>query len=370
MMLATLGWTVVHSLWQWTVIAGVVAFLLGLLHRHRAAARYVVACTGLVTMVAVSVVTFAAADSLARHDARMAMLYAFDGALIIPGIVPAGATILRIAAWLWLAGVALIAVYHVRACRHVRQLRRSPASPLPPAIEDGFGALCGALGVSGVELRATAQVPVPLVLGWRRPLILVPATLPATLSASECRVVLAHELEHVRRRDYLVNLCQTAIEALAFHHPAVHWISRQVRREREYCCDDLGARVAGDAALYARTLAKLEDARASADLAVAATSGTLLDRIQRLVQQPRRVLTTRRGTLLLLGALLVSIALLVITMNVPGPSTPPGVRMRMPRPGGSPSLVPQGLGRGKTRRPSSGDVGGQPRGPGQQRADR
>jgi len=97
--------------------------------------------------------------------------------------------------------------------------------------------------------------------------------------------VIAHELAHVRRYDYLVNLLQTALETLLFYHPAVWWLSRRVRVEREHACDDAAVECVGDALLYGRSLAALEQLRApAAALALAANGGSLMQRIQRLVR--------------------------------------------------------------------------------------
>jgi hypothetical protein len=95
--------------------------------------------------------------------------------------------------------------------------------------------------------------------------------------------VLAHEVAHIRRRDYLVNILQNLVETLFFYQPAVWWVSSRIRRERELCCDDLVVEMCGDAIGYARALAKLERLRAiSPELAISSTGGPLLYRIQRL----------------------------------------------------------------------------------------
>lgn len=144
--------------------------------------------------------------------------------------------------------------------------------------------------------------------------------------------MLAHELAHVRRRDYLANLIQMAAETLLFHHPAAHWISRRIRTEREYCCDDVAVSVGTDPADYARALAALDDARDDCRMAVAAASGTLLDRIQRIVGHPRPVLTPVRGIAALAAASVTAAILLTLASVVP-PQLPLDVKMRSKTPG-------------------------------------
>jgi beta-lactamase regulating signal transducer with metallopeptidase domain len=109
-------------------------------------------------------------------------------------------------------------------------------------------------------------------------------------------------------------------------------VSRQIRTEREYCCDDAAVAVSGDAHTYARALAALEDARSDQPLAVAAASGTLLDRIQRIVRHPRPALTAARGALICAVALVVAGAMLAVAINIPPPWVPAGVKLRRPMP--------------------------------------
>lgn len=97
--------------------------------------------------------------------------------------------------------------------------------------------------------------------------------------------VLAHELAHVRRHDYVVNLLQRVAEAVLFYHPAIWWISARVHEEREHCCDDLAIEICGDRDSYATALAELESRRTAAPvLGLAATDGQLLKRIRRILQ--------------------------------------------------------------------------------------
>ena len=101
------------------------------------------------------------------------------------------------------------------------------------------------------------------LIGWLRPVILFPASALTGLSAEQLEALLAHELAHIRRYDYLVNLLQTTVETLFFYHPAVWWVSAQVRQEREHCCDDLAVAACGDVLTYARALTALEQLRGS-----------------------------------------------------------------------------------------------------------
>jgi uncharacterized protein involved in exopolysaccharide biosynthesis len=141
------------------------------------------------------------------------------------------------------------------------------------------------MGVSRpVRLVRSALIEVPLVVGWLRPVILMPASSLLGLTPAQIEVILVHELAHIRRCDYLVNVLQKVVETLLFYHPAVWWISRSIREEREHCCDDLVVRICRDRMVYAQALFRLEQLRAvPAELALAATGGSLLRRVQRLL---------------------------------------------------------------------------------------
>src|SRR5207237_4946041 len=104
----------------------------------------------------------------------------------------------------------------------------------------------------------SALVDVPTVVGWLRPAILLPIAALASLSPEQVEAILAHELAHIRRHDYAVNVLQTFAETLLFYHPAVWWVSKRIRVEREHCCDDVAVAVCGDAVCYAEALATLE----------------------------------------------------------------------------------------------------------------
>jgi BlaR1 peptidase M56/HEAT repeats len=136
-----------------------------------------------------------------------------------------------------------------------------------------------------VRLVASALTQVPAVIGWWRPVILMPVSVltGGGLTPLQLDALLAHELAHVRRHDYLVNVLQTVIEALLFYHPAVWWVSTRVREEREHCCDDLAVAACGDARFYATALLTMEQLRTAPALALAANGGSLVGRVRRLL---------------------------------------------------------------------------------------
>jgi hypothetical protein len=180
-------------------------------------------------------------------------------------------------------------VYHLGGWRWTRRLSHQ-GRPAGEALSDMARDLCRRLQIRrAVSFLESTAVSVPTVVGWLRPVVLVPASTLTGLSHRQLEAILAHELAHVRRHDYLVNLLQTVVETFLFYHPAVWWISSQIRRERENCCDDLAVAVCGDRLSYARALVGLEELRtATPRLALAASGGSLTDRVRRLVGVPGR----------------------------------------------------------------------------------
>ena len=128
----------------------------------------------------------------------------------------------------------------------------------------------------------------PCVVGWIKPTVLIPVSAFTGLSVDDLEMIVAHELAHIRRHDVLVNYIQSAIETVLFFNPAVWWISRRIRVEREHCCDDIAAEVCGNRLAYARALTNLEGLRSTRPhLAPAADGTSLLKRVRRLAGMPR-----------------------------------------------------------------------------------
>lgn len=300
----------VHFLWQGALVGIATGGILVLLDKARASTRYAVALGALFLMAALPIAT---ASRLMDHTAGPVKsvtpvatertvsdpphLVARPAPMPVPMMAPrAGSAIetrklgVSLLPWifrLWLAGVAALSLFHLGGWSRVRRLPREgrPAGQELQALARDLG---GRLGIGrAVALLESTAASVPMVVGWLQPVVLVPASVLTGLPPSQLAAVLAHELAHVRRHDYLVNLLQTAVETLLFYHPAVWWVSAQVRRERENCCDDLAVAVCGDRLGYARALASLEGLRAPASpLVLAASGGSLVERIRRLVGAP------------------------------------------------------------------------------------
>jgi len=318
-----LGWSLLHSLWQLALVAALLASVNVLLRRRAAQARYLAATGALVLMVALPATTFvmvrdaAPRRSIAVVPAVRAAAFVEDegvAAAAAPAAAPAALVATarptrtgsstaplaalrlyeRLAAALpalvlaWAAGVGLLSVRVLGGWALAQRLKRSGRPVSLPDWEEAARRLCDRMRIwLPVRLCESALVEVPTVVGWLRPVVLLPVSTLIGLSPAQLEALLAHELAHVRRFDYLVNLVQTFGETLLFYHPAVWWVSHRMRLERELCCDDAAVGVCGDAIGYARALAELEGLRSLAPtLAVAANAGSLWQRVARLVGAP------------------------------------------------------------------------------------
>lgn len=282
-----LGWTLMHFLWQGTAIAMVHAALWVTLGRSLSPqGRYVLACLTLCVMTAALPVTFA-------------LIGVAEGSAV-PGWwdIPATAwrTVLGGTVAGWLLGVAACTVRLVAGWRFTVHLRVA-SHPAPPEWEQVVQRTAARVGAScPVRLLVSSLAEVPMVVGWLRPAILVPVGSLTGLPLEYMTALLAHELAHVRRRDYLAGIFQRVAESLLFYHPAVWWVSGQIRTERELCCDDIAVSGSGDVVTYVRALAELESRRPiRIRLAPAANGGRLLSRVRRLIEPSKAIMNHLPG---------------------------------------------------------------------------
>jgi GWxTD domain-containing protein len=284
-----IGWTILHSLWQGALIALLLGAALTLIRDARA--RYAAACLSLLAILAAFGVTLVRTlNSATALDNPIALglppgtLDALDAARTSPshlGFAP----MLPYLAPLWIAGVILFHLYSLASWIAARRLLRRGVCVPPDPWPRRLIALRDRLRIpAAVTLLESCFSDVPVVIGYLRPVILVPVGLLAAMPADQVEAILLHELAHIRRRDYLVNLLQTVVEGFLFYHPAVWWISHVIRTERENCCDDLVVATSGDAHRYASALAALEQNRSRCtEPALAANGGNLMKRIRRLL---------------------------------------------------------------------------------------
>ena len=315
-MIPTLATVLLHFLWQ-GVLVGVLAWmLLSLLHAARPQARYAVACAALLACVLLPALTFArlshgdasshavtaalpAAAAIAAPAATNSMMSTLSSPTnpLLPWIVT-----------LWAAGVGALALRMACGLWWVRRLRTRPPCGVAQRWEVCVDRLAWRFGIRRpVAVRLIEEGDSPLSVGWWKPMVLLPVAIAARMPEPLLEALIAHELAHIRRHDYLVNLLQGVVEALLFYHPVVWWLSHRIRVERELVADDLAAKQLGDPRRLALALSELDRLSVArsptpqlkfthATLAQAAHGGHLMSRIRQLLRPEHRIVG---GTLLL-----------------------------------------------------------------------
>ncbi len=304
-----LGWTLVHFTWQAAAVAVVLAIVMRWMRKSSSNLRYMAACGALILIVLMPMVTMTvvnvaptAIETIKTAEIDTPHVTGSQVVIEIPMAEPPQVTdtvtpktplktrfINTVEASLpfivvcWFVGVFGLSLWHLGGWTQLQRLRRKMVRPVGERINLKLKELSRQMGINRmVSIMESALVQVPTVVGHFKPVILLPASALTGLTADQLEAILAHELAHIKRCDYLVNMLQTVVEILGFYHPAVWWVSRKIRIERENCCDDLAIDLCTDKLRYAKALTTMEEIRGS-QLAIAATGGNLFDRIKRLL---------------------------------------------------------------------------------------
>ncbi|MBZ2208912.1 M56 family metallopeptidase [Massilia soli] len=294
-----LAWALLDFVWQGMLIGWGAALLLAAMRRVRPQARYAVACgalllcaalplSGVVQRIADVQVLNATFLPLSGPDTAQAIALnaSAEPAALLAGWEQALQARLPLVVLLWSCGAALLALRMAVGLAWVRRVTSHHQYRSDPAWQARLERMAGRFGIARkVVLGLVDDIHSPVTAGWWRPVVLVPASLISGMPPHLLEALLAHELAHIRRHDYLVNLVQGAIEIVLFYHPAVWWLSRRIRDEREQIADDLAASMLGEPRRLALALSELDQFQLSIpQLAHAAHGGNLMSRIKRLVR--------------------------------------------------------------------------------------
>lgn len=354
----TLGWSLIHFLWEGLAIAT----LLFLCRRGSSRTRYALACIAFFAMPVAVAVTYVvvsppALTSFQVHFNWTPAPLGSGGALSSPS-TPWFA---RLAPWVtpfWIAGVMAFYLRSLLSWWIAQRIRRTGVCAASEEWQARLRTLVRRIELSRpVALLESCLVEVPVVIGLLRPVVLMPVGLMAGLPTSQLEAILLHELSHIRRWDYFVNLLQNVVEGLLFYHPAVWWVSNQIRAERENCCDDAVVALTGNAREYAAALATLEQNRWPAqEPALAATGGSLMNRIRRLLQEPPRHRTSSAPAFVL-GLLVITAGIAAGWQSKPKPVSPPTLVATAASVAEAPPAPPQPqTPRATTRLPAQADL--------------
>jgi bla regulator protein blaR1 len=296
-----LGWTLLNSLWQAMIVTLLVAIALRLIPSRMSHIRYVVACAGMAFTVLFTAATFIYLSGDGGTAKRSELPYpglAATAAVEEKTSVPAQelfslamselASNMPLIILCWCAGAIFFSLRMISGWWYISKLR-TESFVMTDAWSERLQVLAGQLGINRVvTLAQSARIHSPMVIGCLKPIVLVPAGMLAGLSTEQVETIFVHELAHIRRHDYIINLIQSFIEALFFFNPFVWIISGIIRREREYCCDDTVITNHGSKLAYAQALARLEESRlmrAAFALSLAENKNQLLNRIKRMMEK-------------------------------------------------------------------------------------
>ena len=308
--LDALAWTLIHFCWQAAAIAVVYRALMVVFARGASQTRYAISVAAMALMAIAALTTFSwkmhsarpsPALHLAAREIRTVALEAVEPAALAGGAAASdsgaavsAAGLLRWIDGFWVLGVGLLSIRSIGGWWVIQKLRATAVDEAPEALRKSFARISAVLGIrKEVLLRVSSAVAGPITVGAVRAMVLLPVSAVTLLGPDELEMVLAHELAHVRRADFLWNLLQTLVETLFFFHPAVWWIGKRIRHERELCCDDLALEICPNPVTYATALFRLEEQRVRQWRLAMALDGhqsnqTLRMRIARTLGEPTR----------------------------------------------------------------------------------
>ncbi|GGY67641.1 hypothetical protein GCM10011613_09740 [Cellvibrio zantedeschiae] len=285
-----IGWTLIHSLWQCSLIALCVVSSYAFTKKSRASTRYWISVVGLVSCIFASLATF-----YTNLQDKVSVVIAennFLNSTVAVAHEPYKQTLsgfinahINQIVFCWLIGFCLYICKYLADFFYCQRIKNHKNNQASEQWLTAFNELKNNLGITQpVQLRISDIVDIPCIIGHFKPVVLLPASLLTGLSSKQVEVILLHELGHVRRNDYLISSLQTIVTSLYFFNPFVRWISSKMDEERENACDDIAISVCGDPLFYAHTLKEFAEMKNSNTLvlAIAGHKNLLLNRITRL----------------------------------------------------------------------------------------
>ena len=326
-LLNSIAITLLHFLWQGLVVAAILKILLTVIPKTHANLRYGLACFAMVSNAILVLVTYSIVYQQTvvepfAIDQNQTNISSINSSLATGFWSNQVVDYLPYLTIAWLITVMVLASKLLIELVSVNRLPYRQSIAPPQAIEQKFEQLCQLVGVSAkTKLLVSLQSHVPMAIGWLKPVVLIPATMISGLTGQQLQMLLLHELAHIKRHDYLVNIVQSVVEVFLFFHPAISWIGKQIRNEREYCSDDIAVHHCGSAIGYAHALTDtaslcLHKHKATVpNLAIAASGGDLTSRVLRLVHQNHHCVSSNQQPKFIAAAVvLLSISLLSVNL--------------------------------------------------------
>jgi beta-lactamase regulating signal transducer with metallopeptidase domain len=328
----SVGWTIVHSLWQSAVITLITIFVLWFLKKQSSNIRYLILSAALFSILLLAAWSFIQFYNFYDHyysifDARFTddsegFYYDIGFDFILFKLLPENVLLLisslnshvRIIFAVWIVGVLFLAVKYLGAYSYSQRLRYYGIFEVEVEWQKKFEALLRKVNLNlPVKLLESKLVKVPVVIGFLKPVILFPIGLLAGLPVEQVEAILTHEIAHIKRRDYLVNILQSSVEIILFFNPFVWWLSSKIKTERENCCDEITVSVTENTAAYVKALSGIGEFTSNKSnyaLTLSSNKHYLLKRIERIIEMKNVKNSTSR--------FLTALTVLVITIFIVG----------------------------------------------------
>ena len=312
-----LGWTILHSVWQIAIVASLLSILLIFMKKSSSRIRYFTACVAMLLVVAISVTTFTVEYSNYQESIKISQDFGlspieldFANAVIQESNEACRTTFFNgfenyfeqnipLIVLIWNLVVLVLLLKTISGFAYSQRIKSYQTNAMPTHWEAMLFQLTKKLGIKKrVGILESAIIKAPIVAGYFKPMILMPLGVVSGLSAEQVEAILAHELAHIKRNDYLVNIFQSIIEVLFFYHPALWWISKNIRYERENACDDIALKANISRKALATALTNLEvlnHEKLSLALAFSSKKTSLLNRIKRILNPQKTKITMKEG---------------------------------------------------------------------------
>ncbi|MEQ9376936.1 MAG: M56 family metallopeptidase [Imperialibacter sp.] len=335
-----LGWTFLHSLWIGALLSVIFLGVRWIMKSYSAQSKYLAGLSFLsllpAIMLLVFVYTFNELAQLSSSDTPEMELGTTQLAEFTTGaadVESQSAEVPFYVGWLneirtyyfykyhsflvtvWLLGIALLSAQNIGGYLYSGRLRKQGLLEPGDELIKAFNSLLKTSGVSkSVLLMESLLVKAPVLVGYFKPVILLPIGLASSLSVSEVEAILAHEIAHIRRHDFLVNILQCCVEVLFFYHPGVWVIGSAIRSERENCCDDIAVQLSGNSMSLALALTHVEEWKLTSNVALgfSGNKNSLLNRIKRIINDKTMKAQNRDGNLLAI-AIIAGLCLSTLT---------------------------------------------------------
>lgn len=317
--------TLLHSLWQGAAIAGISGIIMEITKRSSAASRYNFLAGSVIFFLLCVAITFM--KMLAVHQVEISQINTsvptieFSTSVASNNIVEGFFNVLssysnRIVL-LWFLIICLKSIQLWLGFTEIENLRTKQISQPGPFWNDRLHILSKKLGINQViKLAESGLTMIPLTVGYLKPVILVPAGMLAAIPADQVEAILLHELAHIKRKDYFINIFQSIVEVFFFFNPAILWLSSRIRAERENCCDDIAIENSSSKIGYVKALVAFETYRhelPQLSVGFAGNNNTILHRTKRIIYNQNNTLNSMEKFILTSGLVLSGLLSLAFT---------------------------------------------------------